>query len=245
MTAPEIVGASAALKARTGDHHHRAERSEFQRLMVSGRLPQRQYVRWLGQMHAIHSALEDALAAPSVRAQFAGLMTSDRHRTPDLIRDLGHFDAAAGTPLPAVATFAARLGEWAARGGAELAGVFYVFEGSTNGGRHIARGVRKGYALEGSMGTAFLDPYGEAQGKRWREFKDALDRAVTDATLPAAIAGAEAAFDAVRVVGDELLATRDRSADDDPGRHAEPGLLGGVGAVVEPAPKDAAGSSSE
>lgn len=207
MTAPELLGPAATLKGRTADHHHRAERSEFQRQMVSGRLARTEYVRWLGQMVIVHQALERAFGDRRLPARLAGLMTARRQRTPDLLRDLEHFSSAAGAALPATAAFASIIDAWGSVGGAELAGVLYVFEGSTNGGRHIARGVRRGYALGDNGGTAFLDPYGEAQGEQWVEFKAALDDAVTGEDLPAVIAGAEAAFDAVAQIGGELLRT--------------------------------------
>jgi heme oxygenase len=205
VTSSETLAPTSALKSRTSDHHHRAERSEFQRLMVSGRLPQSDYVRWLGQMALIHRALESAFASKALDPRFGALMTAERRRSPDLARDLAHFGAAASDPLPATTAFIGRLDGW---DGAGLAGALYVFEGSTNGGRHIARGVRKALARSGNGGTAFLDPYGEAQADRWRECKEALDRALGAEDLPAAIGAAEATFDAVAALGDDLLATR-------------------------------------
>lgn len=207
MTAPDLLTPAAVLKARTADHHHRAERSTFQRQMVSGRLARTEYIRWLGQMLVVHQALERAFADRHIPAQLAALMTPRRRRTPDLARDLEHFSSAAGASLAATAGFASTIDAWGAVGGAELVGGLYVFEGSTNGGRHIARGVRRGYRLGDHGGTAFLDPYGEAQGERWVEFKEALDQAVDARDLPAVIAGAETTFDAVAAIGGELLAT--------------------------------------
>ena len=158
-------------------------------------------------MLVVHQALERAFADRHIPARLAALMIPQRQRTWDLVRDLEHFSSAAGASLAATAAFASRIDAWGSVGGAELAGVLYVFEGSTNGGRHIARAVRRGYRLGDHGGAAFLDPYGEAQGERWVEFKEALDRAVDERDLPAVIAGAETAFDAVAAIGGELLAT--------------------------------------
>ncbi|NNG17900.1 MAG: hypothetical protein HKM89_15600, partial [Gemmatimonadales bacterium] len=54
-------GIMATLKAATAEQHHRAERHEFQQMMVRGTLPREVYADWLGQMLHVHRGLEDHL----------------------------------------------------------------------------------------------------------------------------------------------------------------------------------------
>lgn len=71
-------------------------------------------------------------------------------------------------------------------------GLFYVLEGSTLGGRVIAR--RLASEGIGGEGLRFLDPYGPQAGERWRAFIDVLARETegpgeVDAAVKAAVEG--------------------------------------------------------
>jgi heme oxygenase (biliverdin-producing, ferredoxin) len=208
----ERAGDSAAfaLRQATAELHRRAEHSPFQRLLVAGRLPIQSYVGWLEQMHCLYRVLEARWAgAASGGTSGLGSLLDGRGRTAELRRDLGHLVGMAldAEPLPATARFLARVERWASLGPGELVGMLYVLEGSTNGSRHIARVLRRVYpGLQGPDGLAFLEPYGEGQPERWRQFKTDLDRALTPLMVPAAIAGACATFEAVTEIGRELLA---------------------------------------
>ena len=57
-------------------------------------------------------------------------------------------------------------------------GFFYVLEGSTLGGRVMARELARRGADEELL--AYLDPYGERTGAMWRSFVDVLNREVGD-----------------------------------------------------------------
>jgi heme oxygenase len=84
----------------------------------------------------------------------------------------------------------------------------YVFEGSKNGGRFIARSVREAYALTGADGTRYLDPHGDEQSARWRAFKETLDSVrLSDAEAHQVVAGATSLFIALGQIATEILET--------------------------------------
>ena len=201
--------ASALLRSETAEDHRRAERSDFQQAFVSGRLPRALYVRWLEQMWWVYRELEGRLWTAPCRKRYTGLLADSRRRTPDLETDLAHFDVAApsGSATPTTSAFTRQLAAWAEQQSRALFGVLYVLEGSTNGSRFVARGVRKSYRLTGREGSAFLDPYGDDQPAQWAEFKRHLDASLSCADAPALVEGARATFDALTQIGVELLAT--------------------------------------
>lgn len=49
-------------------------------------------------------------------------------------------------------------------------GVLYVLEGATLGGQILRREIAARLNLDATNGAAFLDIYGDATGRRWREF---------------------------------------------------------------------------
>jgi len=53
-------------------------------------------------------------------------------------------------------------------------GCLYVMEGSTLGGKYIARQLRDQLGLTASSGAAFFNGYGEETGLRWKNFQHAL-----------------------------------------------------------------------
>lgn len=198
---------STRLKELTHDLHTRAERHAFQRALVSGRLGREGYSAYLSQMLHIHAALDESLAlARAAYPETIGVLVRDYHfRTPQIEADLAHLAGGSShcPPTPGARTFAAWIRE-SADDPCSLIGVLYVLEGSTNGGRFIARAVRRALGLA-EAGTAFLDPHGEAQQERWARFKADLDSlALTDEQTEAAIAAACRAFDAVIAVSDDL-----------------------------------------
>ena len=204
------------LRESTASHHRRAEQHEFQREFVRGTLPRELYLRWLGQLLHVHTALEahlDRLVAghPQCRAVF----DDTRRKVGPLQKDLAFLGAAAGQPaLPAAGGMIAWLASLAESQPMALLGVLYVLEGSTNGSKFIARKVRPAYGLpaDGS-GTAYLDPYGDAQPARWQEFKAAMDALPLPASdVEPIVAAAQHTFDSIRELGAELLATNAAAA---------------------------------
>jgi heme oxygenase len=98
-------------------------------------------------------------------------------------------------PLPATKRFIDFI-ESAAQGtGTALLGVFYVFEGSTNGGTIIAMRVKELLGLERDSGTRFINPHGQQVRPRWAQWKQDVDAlGLSEQECEEAVAGAREAF---------------------------------------------------
>jgi len=66
-----------------------------------------------------------------------------------------------------------------------LLGALYVVEGSSLGGRYIAREVLQTLALDATSGAAFFSGDGEATGTLWKRFTETLNQEVADPALAA------------------------------------------------------------
>lgn len=200
------AGVMPVLRDSTADLHQAAEQSAFQQALVRGVLPREMYVKWLGQMLHLHRALETALrSAMSGGGPVARVVHEWQFQEPRLLEDLKFFGAAEPSgALPSVREFARWIG---VADGVELLGAHYVLEGSKNGGRYIAKGVRRAFALAGDDGVRHLDPYGEAQRERWTEFKAAMTAEEFSAGDTARmVEAARRMFRTVTQLGDELAA---------------------------------------
>ena len=201
-------GIMATLKAATAEQHRRAERHEFQQMMVRGTLPREVYADWLGQMLHVHRGLEghlDRLVESHPRV--ASVFEDDRRKVPFLLHDLAFYQSdGEGEALPATLRFLTLLDTLAATTPFALLGVLYVLEGSTNGARFIARRIRDAYDLPADGGAAFVDPYGKAQPSRWRAFKAAMEQlGLSEAETRSVTVAAQETFDAVEALGGDLL----------------------------------------
>jgi heme oxygenase len=198
-----------ALRNETADHHRRAEQHEFQQQMVRGTLPEPLYIRWLGQMLLVHSALEAHLDRLVTRDPVLGaVFDASRHKAPALRADLRHFKTGEDTtPLPAAKRLIELFDRLSRERPRALLGALYVLEGSTNGSKFIARRVRPAYGLPATgPGSAYLDPYGDLQPVRWQEFKAAMDALDLPADDVAQMTiAAQQTFDAIRELGADLL----------------------------------------
>lgn len=193
------------LKADTSAAHVRAERHPFQATMITGRLSAAGYAHWLHQMRIVHAALDRAITTAAPGSLLSKVADSTHTKTHLIDADLATLAPVNTTPL-ASANHAASLSST----DIGAVGMFYVLEGSTNGGIYIARALQR--ALP-TAGTSFLNPYGEAVRSRWQTVRDALN------TLPAEthdqiIAAATRTFDAITNLSEELSTLPDcRSVD--------------------------------
>lgn len=74
-------------------------------------------------------------------------------------------------------------------------GVLYVLEGATLGGQILRREIASRLSLDADSGAAFLDIYGAATGRRWRDFIDYLGSRTLDAgEREAVVAAAQTTF---------------------------------------------------
>jgi len=204
------VGIMATLKTATADHHRRAEKHEFQQMMVRGALSREAYAEWLGQMLLVHRGLEEHLTKLVASHPAVGAVFDDsRRKVPFLLDDLAFYQGRADSdPVPATRRFLQCLDSLAASSPLALLGPLYVLEGSTNGARFIARRLRTAFDLPADGGgVAYVDPYGEDQPRRWQEFKDEMEQlAFGEADIRIITQAAQETFDAIGAVGGDLLA---------------------------------------
>ncbi|RBL68975.1 biliverdin-producing heme oxygenase [Pseudomonas sp. MWU13-2625] len=74
-------------------------------------------------------------------------------------------------------------------------GVLYVLEGATLGGQILRREIASRLRLDAGNGAAFLDIYGAATGRRWRDFIEYLGSRPLDAgEREAVVAAAQTTF---------------------------------------------------
>ncbi len=200
---------SGRLKSETSAAHAAAERHPLQQMLLRGELERPAYVTHLAQLLALHRALDAALVA--VRAahpRVAALLPDWQLQAPYLEADLDHFgvDSNQVVATPATRRAIERIDEAAARGDLEILGMHYVLEGSKNGSRYIARGVRRSLGLEGTDGTLYLEPYGEEQPARWAAFKTELDRLAFEAAdRDRIVAAAHWMFETIGEIGTDVL----------------------------------------
>jgi heme oxygenase len=181
-----LVGSAArdALRLATEAAHLRLHAIPAFHALGEGRLSRGEYAALLRRKLGFHAALEARLAeVPGLDA--FGIDLVARRRTHLLRADLawlGAADEGAGATLPAFAGAAAALGG------------LYVAEGSTLGGRHLARAL-DGILPPGPDGRRFLLGHGERHGEMWRACCAAIERCGAEPAARAEmVAGAVATF---------------------------------------------------
>ena len=129
------------------------------------------YKRLLTAYYGFYQALEHALInSPAIPPDFD---LQSRLKTPALLEDLHALGINAepsprGQNLPVLNSQACVLG------------VLYVLEGATLGGQILRKHVAQHLNIEAHNGGAFLYVYGEATGRRWKDFLDFLGRQPLD-----------------------------------------------------------------
>lgn len=136
------------------------------------------FKRLMQAYYGFYQPLEQALLD-------SGLIPDDFDLTPrlkaaTLYADLQTLGAASTTlpmcrELPLISASAASLG------------VLYVLEGATLGGQILRREIAARLNLDADNGAAFLDIYGAATGRRWRDFIEYLGSRPLDAAERAAV----------------------------------------------------------
>jgi heme oxygenase len=167
---PELKNATQAL-------HDATEHGTFNKRLVMGLLPREAFVEMLGQLFLMHRALETKLSESLDRhPEWKTVVRDYQFQEPYLRDDLTHFgvNPESVAPLAATTAFVDRINEFADKSDAAVLGAHYVFEGSNNGSRYIARALRRAYDLT-DAGLRYFDPYGENQTEYWSAFKDAMN----------------------------------------------------------------------
>lgn len=196
------------LRTETRDLHTHAETRQLLQEISRGQVTQETFADYLAQLHIAHRVLEEALeVAAASHESVAALATADRMRVPDLEKDLAHYgvDPESVEAVPAAEEFASFVSSSLAADPVALLGALYVLEGSTNGGRFLARVLRQTWSLESDDGLAYFDPYGKEQPRMWASFREQME--ATDLTAgqrDAILAAARATFTAIADVSDQV-----------------------------------------
>ena len=179
-----MESARHALRQATEVAHERLHHVPAFASLASGRIGRGEYVALLRRLFGFHAAVEAALAAAPSLSRF-GIAIEERRRTGLLVADLAALDAEPGAVAPPLAP----LGSAAA-----AMGWLYVVEGSTLGGRHLARGL-DGLLGDAEDGRRFLLGHGALHGAMWRACCEAVERCgAVPGGLADMIDGAGAAF---------------------------------------------------
>ncbi len=186
------TGARMALRQATAAAHEQLHHLPAFAALQAGTIGPDAYAALLRQIFVFHRAVEDRLAAaPSLRG--FGIDIAARRRSPLLLEDLAFLGAAAA-PLRAPPA----LPEL--RSAAQALGCLYVTEGSTLGGRELARRLDHLLPPGSAEGRRFLLGHGPHHGAMWREFCAALEQCGDSAERRAEMIGA--ALAAFAVFGD-------------------------------------------
>ena len=203
------TGIMGHLRHTTRELHKEAESRPLQRAMAKGTLPPGAYVMYLGQLRHLHESLEASLdAVTESQPGLAGLFTDERRRVPDLDRDLAAFDVSPETVpvLPPTKEFIGRVEDLASSSPLALLGPLYVLEGSTNGGKFLARVLERSLQIEDRAGLSYMDPYGDRQPEMWAEFKRLADLVeLAPDQLNAVTEAARETFRAIAAISDTVL----------------------------------------
>ncbi len=202
----DASGLMATLRESTRTAHRHAEERPFNRALARGILTAAEWVGHLEQSAFVHRALDSRLARVTASQPAWTMLIAGRSRTSDIAADLEFWRAnPSARPLPATQH---ALEVIAAGSDAASLGMLYVLEGSTNGGRFLARSARRALRLPDATtdGIRSLDPYGDDQPARWAAFKTAMDHLEPPPTVLDVVAGAERMFEIVGNIADQIRA---------------------------------------
>ena len=200
------TGIMGRLKAETAEQHAIAEAKPLEAALVAGSIDHDQYKQYLGQRWLIHRELEaatDRALAEDQRLSQLGL--PGLYQTANIEADLGYLGVETSTiePLKGAQNLVGTIQQ--APSPAVLMGIYYVFEGSKNGARFIARALGKAWGKTDGEGMKYLDPHGEAQRGLWMKFREdmnAIDWSSEEQDTM--VKAAQHTFDAISALDDEI-----------------------------------------
>lgn len=202
------VGIMGRLKAETAERHIVAESMPLEAALIEGTISPIHYRGYLAQRWFIHRELEAATDRAAARdSRLAKLGFPELYQTQNLEADLAHVgsDTAALVALPGTEALMELI-----RGAetAPLMGIYYVFEGSKNGGVLVAASLAKAWGRDGDrVGLKYLAPHGDRQRAIWMAFRremNAIPWSPEDQT--AMIEAAKKTFDLIARIDEEIYA---------------------------------------
>ncbi len=175
-----------SLRQATKQLHHTLDHHPLLAPLLRPELTREQYGNALAALYGIQQHAEKGILA-FLEKHPAGFDYQSRRKVWALDADLAALgrspiDIATSFPLP--------------QSVGALVGVLYVIEGSTQGGRMIARLLQ---ALPiAPLPVAYFSVYGNACAQKWAEFLQFAERQNSDEEMEAAVATAVRAFEAIQ-----------------------------------------------
>jgi heme oxygenase len=207
MTPLNTEGVMTRLKAGTAAQHAVAESKPLEAALIEGSIGQAQYEKYISQRWLIHRELEGATdRALTTDFRLASLDLPSLYQTKNLEADLAHLEADLKSirPLSGATNLIQEIQKAAP---ATLMGIYYVFEGSKNGARFIAKAMAKAWGKSDTTGFRYLDPHGEAQRGLWIKFRSAMDAIPwTPTEQDQMVKAAQSTFDAISSLDDAIHA---------------------------------------
>jgi len=207
MIPPNTEGVMARLKAGTATQHAVAESKPLEAALIEGSIGQAQYEKYLSQRWLIHRDLEAATdRALTTDARLASLGLPSLYQTKNLEFDLAHLQANLKSihPLSGATNLIQEIQKAAP---ATLMGIYYVFEGSKNGARYIAKAMAKAWGKADTTSFRYLDPHGESQRGLWMKFRSDMDAIPwTPSEQDQMVKAAQSTFDAISSLDDAIHA---------------------------------------
>jgi len=204
---PNPDGIMARLKAGTAAQHAVAESKPLEAALIDGSIGRAQYQKYLAQRWLIHRELEAATdRALKTDPRISPLNLPHLYQIENLESDLARLQTNLESicPLPGTNVLIEKIQKAAP---ATLMGIFYVFEGSKNGARFIAKALAKAWGLSDTDSFRYLDPHGEEQRRLWMKFRADMDAITwTPAEQDQMVQAAQATFDAISSLDDAIHA---------------------------------------
>ena len=155
---------SAQLKEQTKVNHQLLEK----KLVAQMRSIQNKedYSKLLNSFYSFFGGLEILMSKHEVLSFLTD--QSQRRKSSALANDLNHLDAhlpnlATQESLPVITNYL------------QIIGVMYVMEGSTLGGKYIAKMIQSQLNSSDCEGLSFFNSYGENTENMWQIFKESID----------------------------------------------------------------------
>lgn len=196
------------LKEDTAKHHDVAEAKPLEGSLIGGTISDEHYRQYLSQRWLIHRALEAATDAALARdPRLGGLGLPALYQTANLEEDLAHagVDIAGIKPLPGALALLALIQN--AESVAPLMGIYYVFEGSKNGARFIARSLGRAWGRSDGAGLKYFNPHGDGQRELWKKFRTDMNAIEWNSReQDQMVEAAQVTFETVSALADEIHA---------------------------------------
>jgi heme oxygenase len=215
-TAEKRASLMDRLRAETAAQHKDAEARPLEKALAAGEVSRGLYGEYLVQRLFLHEKLE-ALMRRLLQTdeRLRRCVSDDLFQEANLRGDLQVLERRVGSgdarrPTVCLTELFDKVIE---ERPIALLGAWYVFEGSKNGARYIARAVGKTLGLQPGPGLRYLDPHGAAQRERWHGFRAAVDAEEWEAAeADAVVAAAQETFAGISAVDDEIWETRAKSS---------------------------------